>query len=117
MEAKMNQKISELSQMPVGSTTAFNDLGSVRSRQEFARKVAKHFGVTMFQVHIRADDVKVTRMHQDAQMNSDEEDLDEEVDQLCRFELGFSMVIQQIILSKKPIVGHNMFLDMLFIYD
>ena len=40
-----------------------------------------------------------------------------EIQMLFTYELGFSQVIDSIIKSKKPLVGHNMFLDMLFIYS
>lgn len=36
---------------------------------------------------------------------------------LFTYELGFSQVIESIIQAKKPMIGHNMFLDMLFIYS
>jgi poly(A)-specific ribonuclease len=36
---------------------------------------------------------------------------------LFRYELGFSQVIEILIEQKKPMVGHNMFLDMLFMYS
>ncbi|CDW88855.1 c transferase [Stylonychia lemnae] len=42
--------------------------------------------------------------------------LDQEVNTLFNYELGFSRVIQIIIDSKKPIVGHNMMYDAVFIY-
>ena len=32
------------------------------------------------------------------------------------YELGFSLVVQELIKFKKPLVGHNMFLDILFLY-
>ena len=43
--------------------------------------------------------------------------LEIEMEMLFNYELGFSQVIQSIIEAKKPLVGHNMFLDMLFIYS
>ena len=33
------------------------------------------------------------------------------------YELGFSRVIELIIKAKKPMVGHNMFLDVMFLYQ
>ena len=33
------------------------------------------------------------------------------------YELGFSQVIDEVIKAKKPLVGHNMFLDILFVYS
>jgi poly(A)-specific ribonuclease len=39
-----------------------------------------------------------------------------EVEGLYNYEVGFSKVIEEIIRSKKPLVGHNMFLDILFVY-
>jgi hypothetical protein len=35
---------------------------------------------------------------------------------LADYEMGFSKVIEELIHAKKPIIGHNMFLDILFIY-
>lgn len=40
-----------------------------------------------------------------------------EADSLFQYELGFSRVIELMIKSKKPLVGHNMFLDVMFLYD
>ena len=40
-----------------------------------------------------------------------------EISNLVNYELGFSLVIQEIIKQKKPFVGHNLFLDLLFIYQ
>lgn len=36
---------------------------------------------------------------------------------MLSYEIGFSQVIRELIKHRKPIVGHNMFLDMLFIYS
>lgn len=40
-----------------------------------------------------------------------------EIDGLAEYEIGFSKVIEEIILAKKPLIGHNMFLDILFVYQ
>lgn len=40
-----------------------------------------------------------------------------EVDSLFEYELGFSRIIELIIKAKKPIIGHNMFLDIMFLYQ
>lgn len=40
-----------------------------------------------------------------------------EVDSLFEYELGFSRVIELIINAKKPLVGHNLFLDIMFLYQ
>lgn len=40
-----------------------------------------------------------------------------EIEALTDYEIGFSKVIEEIIISKRPLVGHNMFLDMLFIWQ
>lgn len=39
-----------------------------------------------------------------------------EIQSLINYELGFSLVIEALIKYQKPIIGHNMFLDMLFMY-
>jgi len=36
---------------------------------------------------------------------------------LVNYELGFSLVMQEIIKARKPFVGHNLFLDLLFLYN
>jgi poly(A)-specific ribonuclease len=36
---------------------------------------------------------------------------------LYSYEFGFSKIIETIIESKKPIVGHNMMFDVGFIYN
>ena len=40
-----------------------------------------------------------------------------ESETLFDYELGFSRVVEVIIKAKKPLVGHNMFLDMMFLYQ
>lgn len=40
-----------------------------------------------------------------------------EIANLVNYELGFSLVIHEIIKAKKPLVGHNLFLDLLFLYN
>ena len=40
-----------------------------------------------------------------------------EIASLVDYELGFSLVMQELIRFKKPLVGHNLFLDMLFFYQ
>lgn len=39
------------------------------------------------------------------------------VTNMLRQELGFSLLIKKLIESKKPMVGHNMFFDVMFLYD
>jgi hypothetical protein len=39
-----------------------------------------------------------------------------ESDTLVDYELGFSRVIELMINAKKPLIGHNMILDMMFLY-
>jgi len=38
------------------------------------------------------------------------------IEKMCNDELGFSRVIELLMQSKKPIVGHNMIYDIAFIY-
>ena len=40
-----------------------------------------------------------------------------EIQNLIDYELGFSLVVQELIKYKKPLIGHNMFLDLLFLYQ
>lgn len=40
-----------------------------------------------------------------------------EIANLVDYELGFSLVIQELIKFKKPLIGHNLFLDILFLYQ
>ena len=41
---------------------------------------------------------------------------DKRIQDLCKYELGFSHVIEFLMKSKKPLVGHNMIYDIAFIY-
>ena len=41
----------------------------------------------------------------------------DESESLYNYELGFSRLIEVMIKSKKALIGHNMFLDKLFIYQ
>lgn len=36
---------------------------------------------------------------------------------LTDYEMGFSKIIEEIIHAKKPLIGHNMFLDIMFVYQ
>jgi len=39
-----------------------------------------------------------------------------QIEQLLKFELGFSRVMERIASSKKPVIGHNMIYDLMFMY-
>ena len=45
-----------------------------------------------------------------------EDQIEEEVELLQKFEIGFSQVIQRISHSKKTVVGHNLALDLGFVF-
>ena len=40
-----------------------------------------------------------------------------EAETLMEYELGFSRIIEIIINSRKPLIGHNMMLDIMFFYE
>lgn len=40
-----------------------------------------------------------------------------EIQDITDYEIGFSKVIEEIINAKKPLVGHNMMLDIMFVYQ
>ena len=40
-----------------------------------------------------------------------------EAETLMEYELGFSRIIEIMIMSKKPLIGHNMLLDLMFLYE
>lgn len=40
-----------------------------------------------------------------------------EIANLVDYELGFTLVVQELVRFKKPLVGHNLFLDMLYLYQ
>ena len=40
-----------------------------------------------------------------------------EVETLYEYELGFSRIVEIMIKEKKPLIGHNMFLDIMFLYQ
>jgi poly(A)-specific ribonuclease len=46
-----------------------------------------------------------------------EEQIENEINGLTDYEIGFSKVIEELVKSQKPLIGHNMFLDILFIYQ
>jgi hypothetical protein len=46
-----------------------------------------------------------------------EKEVNAEIAGLIEYEMGFSKVIEEIINAKKPLIGHNMFLDILFVYQ
>ncbi len=39
-----------------------------------------------------------------------------EINEITDYSIGFSKVIQEMIMAKKPLVGHNMMLDIMFVY-
>jgi hypothetical protein len=40
-----------------------------------------------------------------------------EVENLFNREMGFSLVVHELIQAKKPIVGHNMAYDIIYLYN
>jgi len=46
-----------------------------------------------------------------------ESQIKHETETLVEYELGFSRVVEIIIKSKKPLIGHNMFLDIMYLYQ
>jgi hypothetical protein len=46
-----------------------------------------------------------------------ESQIKKEVESLYEYELGFSRVIEVMIATKKPLIGHNLFLDIQFLYQ
>jgi predicted CopG family antitoxin len=40
-----------------------------------------------------------------------------EIDYLYQVEMGFSEVIRELIAAKKPIIGHNMIYDIIYLYN
>ena len=47
---------------------------------------------------------------------NESEEIEIQINNLFRYELGFSRVMEQISKSKKPIIGHNMIYDVAFMY-
>lgn len=39
-----------------------------------------------------------------------------EINEITDYSIGFSKVIEEMIIAKKPLVGHNMMLDIMFVY-
>ena len=44
------------------------------------------------------------------------DEIEKQVENLLNFELGFSLVMEAISKSKKPVIGHNMKFDLAFLY-
>lgn len=49
--------------------------------------------------------------------SNEKRQLDQEVEELFQSELGFSRIIELLIQSQKPIVGHNMIYDIAFVFN
>lgn len=45
-----------------------------------------------------------------------EEDIEVKIDSMLCYEVGFSKVIQKMAEEGKPVVGHNMMMDLCFLY-
>lgn len=41
----------------------------------------------------------------------------EEFERLFNYEMGFSLVVEELIKAKKPIIGHNMIYDIVYLYN
>jgi len=48
--------------------------------------------------------------------DANENEIEYQIDQLLKFELGFGRVMKHIAKSKKPIIGHNMKFDLAFLF-
>jgi len=46
-----------------------------------------------------------------------EDKLKKLVDELFIKELGFALVVEELIQAKKPIIGHNMIYDVMYLYN
>jgi poly(A)-specific ribonuclease len=42
---------------------------------------------------------------------------EEKAENLYESEMGFSLVVEELIKAKKPIVGHNMIYDIIYLYN
>lgn len=46
-----------------------------------------------------------------------EKDIEAQIESMLQYELGFSVVVQKMAEVGKPIVGHNMMMDLCFLYQ
>eukprot|EP01129_Flabellula_baltica_P013883 TRINITY_DN6536_c0_g1_i2.p1 TRINITY_DN6536_c0_g1~~TRINITY_DN6536_c0_g1_i2.p1 ORF type:complete len:335 (+),score=69.84 TRINITY_DN6536_c0_g1_i2:1-1005(+) len=60
--------------------------------------------------------IKLTRMTEE-ELDEVLKEMEQQVRESVLPEVGFRRIIDAIIASKKPIVGHNMFLDLILIYN
>lgn len=42
---------------------------------------------------------------------------EEKAEELFMKEMGFSLVVDELIKSKKPLIGHNMIYDIIYLYN
>ena len=109
-----------MSGLGVGAEVRF-EIPSFKIRQELARGIYKQFG---FESHVITFDkpspiftVKYALQNLALPCAAATTTADEEAEHMLAYEMGFSTVIRELIKHRKPFVGHNMFLDMLFIYS
>ena len=43
--------------------------------------------------------------------------VDVEIEQFLNYEMGFSLLMEELIKAKKPLVGHNVFFDLLYVHN
>ena len=73
-------------------------------------------GFQLEEEEIKEEIAKKTAGPDLVQIEQQRRDDQKAIEKMCNDELGFSRVIELLMQSKKPIVGHNMIYDIAFIY-
>ena len=63
------------------------------------------------------EDQVVTDLTSQISQLSLESQQEKDIQDLFLKEMGFSLVVQELINAKKPIVGHNMIYDIIYLYN
>ncbi|CAI2361076.1 unnamed protein product [Moneuplotes crassus] len=89
------------------------------SKTEVKIKKSKKFKELAKIAKINAEEQKEEpkEVEEEKKTEENEQVLEDLADKSLEIEMGFSLIVQEIIDAKKPLVGHNLIYDMGFFYD
>ena len=118
--ALVEDYLTKVAGISLGSETRF-EIQFFKIRQELARRIYKKYGFESYAITFDKPSPEFKVKYLQESLNDQtcviNVSAESEAENMLGYEMGFSLVIKELIKHKKPLVGHNMFLDLLFIYN